>query len=106
MNNVVVIIILYTSNSLIYLHLYYRYKLLDEYPCEPYTDVYFIKYKLIDSARAAKRKLDNWYFFSRRLHVCYAPEYEMLSETREKLMQRQEIIAHKTRESSKYNIHI
>ena len=74
--------------------------MLDEYPCEPFTDVYFLKYKQIDSARAAKRKLDKWYFFSRQLHVCYAPEYELQIETREKLMQRQEIIAFKGRENS------
>ena len=74
-----------------------RYRLLDEYPSEPYTDVYWIKYVSIQAARAAKRKLDNRPFFGRDLHICYAPEFESVQDTREKLQQRRKTIAHKTR---------
>ncbi|XP_019853964.1 PREDICTED: pollen-specific leucine-rich repeat extensin-like protein 3 isoform X2 [Amphimedon queenslandica] len=65
-----------------------EYRILDEYPCEPYTDVYLIKYREIESAKLAKNKLDNHYFFSKDLHVCYAPEFESVSDTREKLNKR------------------
>lgn len=74
-----------------------RYRLLDEYPSEPYTDVYWIKFVDIDAARIAKKKLDNRSFFGKNLHVCYAPEYESVQDTREKLQKRREVIARKTR---------
>ena len=51
----------------------------------------------INSARVAKKKLDNHSFFGKPLHVCYAPEYETVQDTREKLHQRRKIIAQKTR---------
>ena len=75
----------------------YRYRVLDDYPSEQYTDVYWIKYVSINSARVAKRKLDNRSFFGKSLHICYAPEYESIQETREKLQQRRRVIALKTR---------
>ena len=50
----------------------------------------------ISSARVAKRKLDNKSFFGKNLHVSYAPEFESVEETREKLQQRKAIIAQKT----------
>lgn len=74
-----------------------RYRLLDDYPSEPYTDVYWIKFVNIDDARVAKKKMDNRSFFGKNLHVCYAPEYESLQDTREKLRKRMEVIAKKTR---------
>ena len=76
-----------------------RYKLLDEYPCEEFTDVLLVQYKHIDSARVAKRRLDNYYFFSKELHLCYAPEFETLNETREKLIQRRAVVLQKTSNS-------
>ena len=79
------------------LHSPSRYRLLDEYPSEPYTDVYWIKFVSIDSARVAKRKMDNRSFFGKDLHVCYAPEYETVQDTREKLQERRDVIARKTR---------
>lgn len=75
----------------------YRYRLLDEYPSEPYTDVYWIKFVDINSARIAKKKLDNHSFFGKNIHVCYAPEFESVEDTREKLQQRRKIIASKTK---------
>ena len=74
-----------------------RYRHLDEYPSEPYTDVYWIKYVDINSARIAKRKISHKPFFGKLLHVCYAPEYETVQETREKLQQRRKVIAKKIR---------
>ena len=74
-----------------------RYRILDEYPSEEYCDVYWIKFATIGYARIAKRKLDNWSFFGRSLHVCYAPEFESVYETREKLAQRRKVVAQKTK---------
>lgn len=78
-----------------------EYRLLDEYPSEPFTDVYWVKFVDISSARIAKKRLDNRSFFGKSLHVCYAPEYETVSDTREKLQQRRTAIARKTREAYK-----
>lgn len=47
--------------------------------------------------RVAKKKLDNRSFFGGILHVCYAPEFETVDDTREKLQERRKIIAKKTR---------
>ena len=74
-----------------------RYQLLDDYPSEPYTDVYWIKYVDIDSARLAKEKLNHESFFGKKLCVSYAPEYETVQETREKLRRRRILIVKKTR---------
>lgn len=76
---------------------WYRHRLLDEYPAEEYTDVYFIKYHDINDARVAKRKLDNRSFFGKQLHISYAPEFETVQDTREKIQQRRRVIAQKTR---------
>ena len=74
-----------------------RYRILDEYPSEPYTDVYWVKFVDISAARMAKRKLDDKSFFGKNLHVSYAPEFESVEETREKLQQRRDVIAQKTK---------
>nr|KAJ0186723.1 hypothetical protein LSAT_V11C900504570 [Lactuca sativa] len=50
---------------------------LDDEDCEPFTDVYWIKF--------AKRKLDESVFIGNRIQVSYAPQYENLSDTKEKL---------------------
>ena len=81
----------------VYRLLSFRYRILDDYPSEEYCDVYWIKFIRIGSARMAKKRLDNWSFFGKFLHVCYAPEYESVYETRDKLVQRRKIIAQKTR---------
>ena len=59
--------------------------------------MYWIKYVDIDSARLAKEKLNHESFFDKELCVSYAPEYETVQETREKLQQRRRVIAKKTR---------
>lgn len=56
-----------------------------------------MKYRDLDASRAAKRKVDGRPFFSNCLHVCYAPEFETVEETREKLEQRRQVLARKTR---------
>ncbi|KAJ7375497.1 RNA-binding protein 48 [Desmophyllum pertusum] len=75
-----------------------EYRILDDYPTEPFTEVYWIKFQRINSARIAKKKLDNRSFFGGILHVCYAPEFETVDDTREKLQERRKVIAKKTRE--------
>ncbi|XP_061442953.1 RNA-binding protein 48 [Rhineura floridana] len=73
-----------------------EYNPLDDYPAEEFTEVYLIKFQKIQSARVAKRKLDERSFFGSLLHVCYAPEFETVQETREKLQDRRKYIAKAT----------
>ncbi|XP_043821296.1 RNA-binding protein 48 isoform X3 [Dromiciops gliroides] len=73
-----------------------QYNALDEYPAEEFTEVYLIKFQKLQSARVAKRKLDERSFFGGLLHVCYAPEFETVQETREKLQERRRYIARAT----------
>ncbi|XP_068942251.1 RNA-binding protein 48 [Petaurus breviceps papuanus] len=73
-----------------------QYNALDEYPAEEFTEVYLIKFQKLQSARIAKRKLDEQNFFGGLLHVCYAPEFETVQETREKLQDRRQYIARTT----------
>eukprot|EP00079_Xenopus_tropicalis_P010083 XP_002934632.1 PREDICTED: RNA-binding protein 48 [Xenopus tropicalis] len=73
-----------------------EYNALDEYPAEEFTEVYLIKFQRIQSARVAKRKLDERSFFGSMLHVCYAPEFETVQETREKLQERRKFVARAT----------
>ncbi|KAF8031197.1 hypothetical protein BT93_D0410 [Corymbia citriodora subsp. variegata] len=66
----------------------------DEEDCEPYTDVYWIKFRLDCNSRFAKRKLDEYAFYGNRPQVSYAPHFESLSDTREKLeARRKEVLA-------------
>ncbi|KAL8560347.1 hypothetical protein ACOMHN_006078 [Nucella lapillus] len=70
---------------------------LDEYPADKFTEVYLVKFKKIQSARFAKKKLDDYSFFAGSLHICYAPEYETVKETRQKLQDRRRVVAAKIR---------
>lgn len=74
-----------------------QYNALDEYPAEDFTEVYLIKYMNLQSARTAKRKMDEQSFFGGLLHVCYAPEFETIEETRKKLQERKSYIARTTK---------
>lgn len=80
-----------------------EYRLLKDYPREQFTEVYWIKYKRIQSARFGKKKLDNRSFFGGLLHVCYAPEYETVDDVREKLNERKRLIARKCKENLREN---
>ncbi|XP_042657710.1 RNA-binding protein 48 isoform X2 [Tyto alba] len=73
-----------------------EYHALDEYPAEQFTEVYLIKYQKLQCARVAKKKMDERSFFGSLLHVCYAPEFETVQETREKLQDRRKYIAKAT----------
>jgi len=72
-----------------------EYRLLDDVPCEKFTDVYWIKFVSIGCARIAKRKTDDFSFLGQPLRVRYAPEYETVSETREKLEERRRTVCSK-----------
>ena len=52
--------------------------------------------------RIAKKKLDDYSFYGGSLHVSYAPEYESVNETREKLQERRKVVAAKIRKLGKY----
>ncbi|NXX91783.1 RBM48 protein, partial [Centropus bengalensis] len=69
-----------------------EYHALDEYPAEQFTEVYLIKFQKLQCARLAKKKMDERSFFGSLLHVCYAPEFETVQETREKLQDRRRYI--------------
>ncbi|KFQ44766.1 RNA-binding protein 48, partial [Nestor notabilis] len=73
-----------------------QYHALDEYPAEQFTEVYLIKFQKLQCARVAKKKMDERSFFGSLLHVCYAPEFETVQETREKLQDRRKYIAKAT----------
>ncbi|KYQ46943.1 UPF0712 protein C7orf64 like protein [Trachymyrmex zeteki] len=68
-------------------------QLVTEYPSEEFTETYHVNYTHIQSARVAKRLIDNKNFFGGFLHVCYAPELETLEETKSKLTQRHKDVA-------------
>ncbi|KAL3636357.1 hypothetical protein CASFOL_020904 [Castilleja foliolosa] len=69
-------------------------KPMDAEDCDAYTDVYWIKFHQINNARFAKRKIDESVFLGNRLQVSYAPEYESLSDTKDKLEgRRKEVLA-------------
>ncbi|KFV51478.1 RNA-binding protein 48, partial [Gavia stellata] len=73
-----------------------EYHALDEYPAEQFTEVYLIKFQKLQCARMAKKKMDERSFFGSLLHVCYAPEFETVQETREKLQDRRKYISKTT----------
>lgn len=56
---------------------------------ESFTETYHAVFESIQSARIAKKMLDTKNFYGGSLHVCYAPEFESLNQTRNKILQRQ-----------------
>ncbi|KMZ59541.1 RNA-binding protein 48 [Zostera marina] len=69
-------------------------KPMDAEDCAPFTDTYWIKFQHINNARFAKRKLDDTVFLGNKIQVCYASQFEDLSDTKEKLeARRREVIA-------------
>lgn len=69
-------------------------KPMDAEDCEPFTDVYWIKFHQVSKARIAKIKLDDFIFIGNRLQVSYAPHFESLDDTKEKLEgRRTEVLA-------------
>lgn len=61
---------------------------VNKYKTEIFTECFHVHYERIQSARIAKRFLDNKSFYGELLHVCYAPEFENVEETLAKLLQR------------------
>ncbi len=49
------------------------------------------------SCRFAKRRLDDTTFYGGALHICFAPEFESVAETRGKLQERRRVIAARVR---------
>ncbi|XP_015623283.1 uncharacterized protein [Oryza sativa Japonica Group] len=80
---------------------------MDAEDCDPYTDVFFIKFSQVSNARFAKRKLDESVFLGNRLQVSYAPQFESLLDTKEKLeVRRKEVLGRmKCQGSSAANSH-
>ncbi|PON98983.1 Splicing factor-like protein [Trema orientale] len=77
-------------------------KPMDAEECEAFTDVYWIKFRLVSNARFAKRKLDEYVFLGNPLKVSYAPQFETLSDTKEKLeCRRKEVLARSNPSRSK-----
>ncbi|KAH9325679.1 hypothetical protein KI387_005857, partial [Taxus chinensis] len=76
-----------------------EYRLLDEEECEPFTDVYWIKFVHISNARFAKRKLDEYQFLGNLLQVTYAPNYETLLDTKDKLEERRHTVFNRLKSS-------
>uniref|UniRef100_A0A2A4K6K3 RNA-binding protein 48 n=1 Tax=Heliothis virescens TaxID=7102 RepID=A0A2A4K6K3_HELVI len=62
---------------------------LTKYPSEMFTETYHAAFYDIQAARLAKKMLDTKNFYGGNLHICYAPEFETISDTREKLLLRQ-----------------
>ncbi|KAI0494247.1 hypothetical protein KFK09_024379 [Dendrobium nobile] len=69
-------------------------KPMDAEDCEPFTDVYWIEFSQVSNARLAKRKLDESVFLGNKLQITYAPDFESLSDTQDKLERRRtEVLA-------------
>eukprot|EP00002_Diphylleia_rotans_P035320 TRINITY_DN7694_c0_g1_i9.p1 TRINITY_DN7694_c0_g1~~TRINITY_DN7694_c0_g1_i9.p1 ORF type:complete len:192 (+),score=40.39 TRINITY_DN7694_c0_g1_i9:44-619(+) len=75
-----------------------EWRIMDEVESEKYTDTYWIKFCNIKNARFAKRKNDDLHFIGNLLNVTYAPEYETVDDTREKLMERRSLVYYKIRQ--------
>uniref|UniRef100_A0A453ASL8 RNA-binding protein 48 n=2 Tax=Aegilops tauschii subsp. strangulata TaxID=200361 RepID=A0A453ASL8_AEGTS len=70
-----------------------RCKPMDAEDCEEYTDVFFIKFSQLSNARFTKEKLDESVFLGNRLQVSYAPQFESILDTKEKLeVRRNEVL--------------
>ncbi|XP_045823499.1 RNA-binding protein 48-like isoform X1 [Trifolium pratense] len=80
-------------------------KPMDAEDCEQFTDVYWIKFCLFSNARFAKRKLDEFVFLRNRLQDSYAPHFESLSDTKDKLEgRRREVLARLNRKIIAYHV--
>ena len=62
-----------------------RFEKVQNVPCETFREAYLAKYTTLASARFIKKKYDDFAFFGSQLHLSYAPEYETVEETCDKL---------------------
>jgi len=76
-----------------------EYRLLDEENTTEFTDVYWVKFERVEEARVAKRKCDDYNFLGHLLDVAYAPQFETVSDMREKLEERKRVVARKLRQN-------
>ncbi|KAL0809122.1 hypothetical protein ABMA28_012746 [Loxostege sticticalis] len=74
-----------------------QFNISKEHAAEVFTETYHAMFEKIQSARMAKRMLDMKNFYGGSLHVCYAPEFEDVNETRRKLLQRQKDVIFRLR---------
>jgi len=74
-----------------------QHREIEDYPSEEFTKTFLVQYQEIQAAKTAKRFLDERYFFGAMLHVCYAPEYESVAETKAKLMHRLQSVTFRVR---------
>lgn len=58
-------------------------------PLEPFTEVFWVKYRKPEQARFCKHYMDAKEFYGGILHISYAPENETIDELRAKLLRRQ-----------------
>ncbi|XP_038047354.1 uncharacterized protein LOC119721369 [Patiria miniata] len=70
-----------------------EYRILEDFPAEAFTKVYWVKYVELQAARVAKRKMDDRPFYGGTLHISYAPEYESVEDTGRKLQERRKEVA-------------
>ena len=62
-----------------------RFEKVKNVPCETFKEAYLAKYATLSSARFIKKKYDELAFYGSQLHLSYAPEYETIEETWNKL---------------------
>ncbi|KAJ6811254.1 uncharacterized protein M6B38_154550 [Iris pallida] len=79
---------------------------MDAEDCEPFTDVYWIKFSQASNARFAKRKLDESVFLGNRLQISYAPQFESLSDLKEKLEERRNGVLGRIKRTSFPNVFV
>ncbi|CAD1474814.1 unnamed protein product [Heterotrigona itama] len=75
--------------------------IVPDYPTEEFTETYYVQYIHVQSARIAKRYVDGKNFYGGSLHVFYVPELESISDTKEKLLQRQKEVAMRIKKNQK-----
>ncbi|CAH2083556.1 unnamed protein product [Euphydryas editha] len=78
-----------------------QFNISTQHAAEPFTETYHAQYEKPQQARVAKRMLDTKNFYGGSLHVCYAPEFETIEETRQKLIQRQRDVVYRLKNLQK-----
>lgn len=82
-----------------------NYRALDDHISSTNTeDVCLVEYDTINSARFAKRKMDDKVFYHHKLRVYYAPEYETFDDIRVKFADRFQAIHKRLNYKPKANI--
>nr|XP_021197303.2 RNA-binding protein 48 [Helicoverpa armigera] len=77
---------------------------LTKYPSEQFTETYHAAFQDIQAARLAKKMLDTKNFYGGNLHICYAPEFENVDDTRQKLLLRQRNVVARLKNLQKIDV--